>query len=150
MSSKIKPDIPIQTRGIKQIESGSLAVISYVPINGKQTSINRDGIINEINFTGERVVKFQFYDETKEREIEVTIGSTTGESKIRSRKDDRWTALGTPLRVGLSEDAGEFSEYVVDMVPDHIAGQYGDIVAAAAVKWNSQILKWFNQSEENV
>ena len=149
MSNSIKPGIPVRTRGIGQIESGVFVDLSYYPARGRNTPNGRHGTVNETNHTEEGLIQFRFYDESRQREIEVTVGPTTGESKVQSRKDERWTTLGTLSRVSLSEGAGDFGEYIVETVPGRSRSRYEDIVAVAETKGNSEILEWFTWSEQS-
>lgn len=149
MSDSIEQDIPVRTRRIGQIESGVFVNLSYYPVRGRNTPNGRRGIVSETNYTEEGIMQFRFYDESRQREIEVTVGPTTGDSKVQSRRSERWTTLGTPSRVSLSEDAGDFGEYTIETLPGRSRSRYADIVAVAETKGNREILEWLSWSKQN-
>ena len=148
MPNNIDPDIPVRTRGIGQIESGVFVSLSYYPVRGGGGSNDRYGIVDRVNLTQEGLVRFWFDNEWEEKKIEVTIGPTIGESSVRSKKE-RWTTLGSPLRVAVRGDVNSHAEYAVETIQDAIDGRYEDIVAVAEVKRNSRILEWLNWSEQS-
>lgn len=149
MPNNIDPDIPVRTRNVGQIESGIFVSLSYYPVRGGGGSNDRYGIVDKVSLTQEGFVQFRFDDEWHEREIEVTVGPTIGQSSVRSQKNERWATLGSPLRIAVSEDANNHAEYVTDTIQDEVDGRYEDTVAVAEIDWNSRILEWLNWSEQS-
>lgn len=82
---------------------------------------------------GEGYLEFRFRDEEREREIRTVLGRTIRESTVSSRKDERWTTLGTPLRVNVSEDADGVEELSDKAIEEHHTGRHESIVAAARI-----------------
>jgi len=107
------------------------------------------GEIFEVDENVEEYIEFRFRDEEQERYIELTIGATTGDSTIRSRKNEQWTTLGTPLRIQVLEDVDSQSEFRRGTMNEFYSGRHESVVAVAEVDWNEPILEWFDWSEEH-
>lgn len=145
----IDPDIPMLTRGIEEIEPDSIANVSYWPNRSDSGTKARSGVVTSVKKQPDGRLRFLIDDEEYDREIEVTIGETTGESQVRSRKSDRWTTLGTPLRINVADDAESVDELMLQSIEETFEGRRESIVAAAEVKWNSSIVDWFDWSEKH-
>ena len=149
--NKIDSDIPMRLRGLNRIQSDNFVDVSYHSMRSKLDSPRT--FIGEVSEVEEGLedgyVRFYFSDEEKDRDLKVTLGNTTGSSQIRSRKNDRWTTLGTPLRVCVFEEIGSRGDVTNRVVHETNKGRHESAVAAAEVKWNKDILQWFDWSEEH-
>ena len=147
--NRVDPGITVHTRGIGEIEPGVFVTTSYHPARGEYGPRDRRGIVESVGRTDDGRVRFVYYDEVKERDIGVTLGPTVGDCSIRSRKESRWTTLGTPLRVDAHEDAESIGDVAGKKARKASQGRYESVIAAAAVQWNDRILEWYDWSKEN-
>jgi hypothetical protein len=82
---------------------------------------------------GEGYLEFRFRDEEREREIRTALGRNIRESTVSLRKDEKWTTLGTPLRVNVSGDADGIEDLGDKAIEEHHTGRHESIVAAARI-----------------
>lgn len=149
MTEVFDPDISVYTRNISRITPGVIASISYYPNRGKHGEKSRSGEITSVETLNDGRTRFVFADKTRDREIEVTIGDSVGQSNVRSRKDEKWTTLGKLLRVEVGDVGDELDDLMVKTTNEAFEGRYSSIVAVAAVKWNERILDWFEWSSRH-
>jgi hypothetical protein len=147
--NRVDSGITVHTREIGKIEPGIFVTASYHPTRGEYGPRDRSGTVESVGRTEDGRVRFVFYDEAEERDIKVTLGPTVGDCSIRSRKDSRWTTLGTPLRIGAHEDGESIGDVVGEKARKAFQGRYESVIAAAAVQWNERILEWYDWSKEN-
>lgn len=146
---RVDDSIPIHFRDIGKIQSGTMVSVSYNPVRGKYGPRDRFGTVTEAETRADGRLRFRFDDKDREREIDVVLGPTAGESRIRSRKSERWTTLGTPLRISARNDIQDRSNFHRETASEFFEGRHESIVAAAQVEWNSRILDWLTWSEKN-
>ena len=132
----------------------TFVMLSYYPLQGKYGPNERRGFVTEISALTDAGGQFTFYDTENERDIEVRISRTTSKSTVRSRKDRYWRIIGTPLRVSVfpnvSDPAGVYLQRVDPDTDEDQENNQEHAVVAAAVRWNTHILEWFEWSEANI
>lgn len=143
------PEIPIYTRRLSRIVPGVISSITYHPTRGNGHQKARWGEITSVEQLSGGRTRFVFYDETYERDVEVTIGATVGDCTVRSRKDQQWSTLGKPLRVEVGNEGDEYSDLIVKSIEEAFEGRYPSVVAISAIKWNERILEWFEWSRRH-
>lgn len=68
---------------------------------------------------------------------------------MRSRKSDRWTTLGPILQVKVFGNLEETDDIHITAFQEACGGRHESAVAVAGVEWNSDILEWFEWSEDH-
>lgn len=149
MTNRIDPDISIITRDVSRVSPDLFASVSYHPARGKSGHKSRTGRITSVGVVSDETFEFVIHDEEREREVEISVSSTIGESSVRSRKDERWTTLGVPLRVEVGDAGDDYNDFMIRGVQDAYEGRYTSIVAVATVRWNERILDWFDWSNRH-
>lgn len=149
MTSMPNLSIPVYTRELSRIALGLTSSVTYHPARGNGHQKGRSGTITSVDTLSDGRTRFIFYDDTYERDIEVTIGETVGQCDVRSRKDERWITLGKPLRVEVGQAGDEYEDLILKSVEEAFEGRYPSIVAIPAIKWNERILEWFEWSSRH-
>lgn len=148
-AAELASDLPMVHRDLDRIQPDRMVMVSYFSSRSTYWQHSRSGTIESVHTEEDGNVQFRFFDDEHERDIDVTIGSTTGESTIKSKKTENWTTLGTPVRITVHEDANGRMDMMNKSVAETYEGRYESVVAVASIEWNDQILKWFEWSEAN-
>jgi len=148
-NTELRDDTEIRFRNIGTIRPDAMVMLSYIPARGKYGPNDRSGVVTHVETREDGLLQFRFDDEDREREIEVVLGPEAGDSYVRSRKNQRWTTLGTPVRISAREDIDELNEMMLKTAEETFECRHESVVAAAEVEWNSQIIEWFTWSDEN-
>jgi hypothetical protein len=149
MTNWVDPNISIITRDVSRVSPDLFASVSYHPVRGKGGHKSRIGKITSVGVVSDEKLEFVIHDEERERDVEISVSSILGESSVRSRKDERWTTLGKPLRVEVGDASDDYNDFMFKGVQDAYEGRYTSIVAVAAVRWNERILDWFDWSNRH-
>jgi len=140
------PDgIRVVRRSLKRLTPNTPVYVYYQSNRGNKKRKEASGVVTSVTPLASDKRKFQFYDDDAKRLYEVTVRGTIGECKVRSKKTETWSTVGSPVLVLADPDTKSadtlHQEYVIGKRND----EFDAVVAAARIKENKKALYWLEQ-----